>query len=119
MYPQKPIITKGIDWVMIWLYAIIVCIGLVSIFSVEFKPNDSFFSSIFAFKKNYSKQALYLGLCVILAIFILLTDSKLFTATPNILYLIGIALLLATFVVGKNVNGSRSWIPLGFMNLQP
>lgn len=104
---------------MIWLYAIIVVIGLICIFSVEFKPTDDFNSTIFAFKKNYSKQVLYLVLCTIVAIFILLTDSKVFTATPNILYIVGVLLMMATFVVGKNVNGSKSWIPLGFMNLQP
>ena len=27
--------------------------------------------------------------------------------------------MMATFVVGKDINGSRSWIPLGFFNLQP
>ena len=116
---QKPMISKGIDWVVIWLYAFIVCIGLVCIFSVEFKSNDQFFQSLFAFKKNYSKQMLYLCISLVLAIFILLTDSKFFTATANILYLAGILLMMATFVVGKEVNGSRSWIPLGFMNLQP
>ncbi len=119
MYQNKPIIAKGVDWVMIWLYAIIVVIGLICIFSVEFKPTDDFNSTIFAFKKNYSKQVLYLVLCTIVAIFILLTDSKVFTATPNILYIVGVLLMMATFVVGKNVNGSKSWIPLGFMNLQP
>ncbi len=119
MSHQNPMISKGIDWVVIWLYAIIVSIGLICIFSVEFKSNDQFFQSLFAFKKNYSKQMLFLCISAILAIFILLTDSKFFTATPNILYIIGILLMMATFVVGKDVNGSRSWIPLGFMNLQP
>lgn len=119
MYQNKPLITKGVDWIVIWLYAIIVVIGLVCIFSVEYKTNDHFFQSLFAFKKNYSKQMLYLCISLLLATFILLTDSKFFTATPNLLYIIGIILMLATFVVGKNVNGSKSWIPLGFMNLQP
>ncbi|RYF90520.1 MAG: rod shape-determining protein RodA, partial [Chitinophagaceae bacterium] len=119
MSHQKPMISKGIDWVIIWLYAIIVCIGLVCIFSVEFKSDDQFFQSLFAFKKNYSKQMLFLCVSAVLAIFILLTDSKFFTATPNLLYIFGILLMAATFVVGKDVNGSRSWIPLGFMNLQP
>ncbi len=119
MSHQNPMISKGIDWVIIWLYAIIVTIGLICIFSVEFKSNDQFFQSLFAFKKNYSKQMLFLCISAILAIFILLTDSKFFTATPNILYILGILLMMATFVVGKDVNGSRSWIPLGFMNLQP
>ena len=119
MPQQKPVITKGVDWIIIWLYAIICCIGLVCIFSVEFKANDNFFQSLFAFKKNYSKQMMFFCISIVLAVFILLTDSKFFTATPNILYLFGILLMTATFFVGKNVSGSHSWIPLGFMNLQP
>lgn len=112
-------ISRGIDWWMICFYALIVMIGLVSIFSVEFKPGDDFFQGIVGFEKNYSKQFFYLIFCVVLAVFILLTDSKVFTAMANLLYVIGIVLMLATFVVGKTVNGSKSWIPLGFMNLQP
>jgi rod shape determining protein RodA len=54
------------------------------------------------------------------AIFILLVDSKLFTALANISYVLGILLMLATFVLGKNINGSKSWIPIaGGFNLQP
>ncbi|RYG48581.1 MAG: rod shape-determining protein RodA, partial [Chitinophagaceae bacterium] len=112
-------ISRGIDWWMIWLYALIVMIGLVSIFSVEFKPGDDFFEGMLGFQKNYSKQFYYLMFCVVLAVFILLTDSKVFTAMANLLYVVGIVLMLATFVFGKTVNGSKSWIPLGFMNLQP
>lgn len=119
MSQQKPVITKGVDWVIIWLYITICCIGLVCIFSVEFKANDQFFQSLFAFKKNYSKQMMFFCISIVLAVFILLTDSKFFTATPNIFYLFGILLMTATFFLGKNVSGSRSWIPLGFMNLQP
>jgi len=114
MFQKKTVILRGKDWVMIWLYAIIVIFGLLCIFSVEYKSNDDFFKSLFEFKKNYSKQFLYMIICVVLATFILLTDSKFFTATPNILYILGILLMMATFVIGKNVNGSKSWIPLGF-----
>ena len=75
--------------------------------------------TLIGFKKNYSKQLFFFAACSVVAIFILLTDSKLFTATSNISYLTGIVLILATFVVGKEIKGSKSWIPLGFMNLQP
>ncbi len=119
MYQRRPDISQSKDWRIIALYAVIAILGLISIFSVEFRTNDDFFSSIFAFKKNYSKQFVYLLGCAVIAIFILLTDSKFFTATPNLLYVFGIILMIATFVVGKTVNGSKSWIPLGFMNLQP
>jgi rod shape determining protein RodA len=119
MYQKKQIISTDKDWITIWLFTIIALIGLVCIFSVEFRSNDDFFKSLFAFNKNYSKQFFYLILCFVIATFILLMDSKIFTATPNILYVVGILLMISTFVVGKTVNGSRSWIPLGFMNLQP
>src|SRR5690606_9414752 len=118
MYQNKPI-TKGIDWVLVWLYITLVMIGLVCIFSVEFKPGDDFFAGMLGFEKNYSKQVLFHGVSAVFVTFILLTDSKVFTATPNLLYVIGVVLMLATFVVGKEVNGSKNWIPLGFMNLQP
>ena len=119
MYQKKQIISTDKDWITIWLFTIIALIGLVCIFSVEFRSNDDFFKSLFAFNKNYSKQFFYLILCFVIATFILLMDSKIFTATPNILYVVGILLLISTFIFGKTVNGSRSWIPLGFMNLQP
>lgn len=119
MYQQNPKIGRGVDWVLIWLYAILVAIGLLCIFSVEYRNGDGVIESFLGFKKNYSKQLFYFIACIVLAIFILLTDSKLFTATANLTYLVGILLVLATFVVGKEIKGSKSWIPLGFMNLQP
>ena len=119
MYQKSPEIGKGVDWILVWLYAILVAIGLLAIFSVEYRNGDGVLHSFLGFKKNYSKQLFYFGACIVLAIFILLTDSKLFTATANLSYLIGILLVLATFVVGKEIKGSKSWIPLGFMNLQP
>jgi len=106
---------------MVWLYAIIVIFGIICIYSVEYKSTDNFVQTLIGFKKSYSKQLFFFGACIIVATFILLTDSKFFTATSNISYLIGIVLILATFIpgVGKEIKGSRSWIPLGFMNLQP
>lgn len=119
MNQNNPTIGKGVDWLLVWLYAILVMIGLLCIFSVEYRTTDGVIDSFLGFKKNYSKQLFYFIACIILATFILLTDSKLFTAMANISFLVGIVLVLATFVVGKEIKGSRSWIQLGFMNLQP
>jgi rod shape determining protein RodA len=119
MYPKNSSLVKGNDKVMIWLYAIIILIGLVCIYSVEYKSTDNFTQTLIGFKKNYSKQFFFFIACCVIGTFILLFDSKLFTASANLGYLIGIVLILATFVVGKEIKGSKSWIPLGFMNLQP
>ncbi|HEX8357113.1 MAG TPA: rod shape-determining protein RodA, partial [Segetibacter sp.] len=69
--------------------------------------------------KDYGKQALWICICTFIAIFILLTDSKLFTATANLLYGVGILLCLAALVVGAEVKGSKSWLVLGGFRLQP
>ncbi len=119
MYQKNPSIAKGIDWVMVLLYASLVLIGLVCIFSVEYKAGDNVIQTFLGFKKEYSKQFYFVIAGAFVAIFILLTDSKFFTATANLGYAAGILLILATFVVGKEVGGSKSWIPLGFMNVQP
>ncbi|MGN6265140.1 MAG: rod shape-determining protein RodA [Ginsengibacter sp.] len=116
---DQAIISKGIDWLSVWLYIILVAIGVLCIFSVEYHGNENFWGDLIALKKNYSRQVLFIGISAIIATFILLTDSKFFTATANLSYALGIVLMMATFVLGKDINGSRSWIPLGFFNLQP
>ena len=113
-------ISQGIDWVLIWVYALLVAIGILCIFMVEYKPSINIFQTFIAGKTNYSKQLMFTCLCIVMALFILLADSKLFTAFANMMYAFGIFLMLATFVIGKSINGSKSWIPLGGgFNLQP
>ena len=119
MNQRNPEISKGIDWLLVWLYIVLCIIGLLCVFSVEYRAGENILQNLLGFKKEYSKQFFFLGISLVIAIFILLTDSKFFTATANLSYLFGICLIMATFVVGKNVAGSKSWIPLGVMNIQP
>ena len=117
---QNRSISKGIDWVTVWLYAFILAVGIMCIFMVEYNSDQPWLSSFLTGKTNYSKQLLFAGICVVVATFILLSDSKLYTAFANLMYAFGILLMLATFVIGKSINGSKSWIPLGGgFNLQP
>ena len=119
MYQKKPELGKGIDGMMVWFYLILVIVGLLCIFSVEYRNGDNVIQTFLGFKKEYSKQLYFFIASAVVATFILLTDSKFFTATANLAYAGGILLIMATFVVGKEVGGSKSWIPLGFMNIQP
>lgn len=113
-------ISRGVDSIIIILYALLVAIGILCIFMVEYNPDKFTIASFFSFNTNYSKQLLFAGISVVVAIFILLSDSKLYTAFANLFYMFGILLMLATFVLGKDINGSKSWIPMGGgFNLQP
>src|SRR6202012_1814728 len=119
---KNPTIAKGVDSLTIWLFFLIALIGVLCIFAVEYREGDNIVQNLLALKKEYSKQLFYLGISSILGVIILLPDSKIFTTMANLLYALGIVLLLATFVpgLGKSVNGSNSWIALGGgFNLQP
>ena len=113
-------VSSGIDWLSVWIYAALVSLGILCIFMVEYKPDTNVLQNFLAGKTNYSKQLMFAGISVVLALFILLADSKLFTAFANLFYAFGVVLMLSTFVIGKAINGSKSWIPLGGgFNLQP
>ncbi|HLO39276.1 MAG TPA: rod shape-determining protein RodA, partial [Lacibacter sp.] len=113
-------IGKGVDATTVLLYYALVLVGFIAIFSVEFRMGDSFVQSLLELKKNYSRQVLFIGISSLVGVFILLTDSKFFTTIANLLYMAGILLMLLTFVIGKDISGSKSWIALGGgFNLQP
>jgi rod shape determining protein RodA len=119
MSQRNPAISKGVDWVLIWVYLALVGIGLLSIFSVTFREGDDVIQSFLSFKTDYSKQFYFFVGSITLGLFILLTDSKFFTATANIWYAAGIFLLLLVFPLHTNVKGTESIIRLGGFNLQP
>lgn len=120
MSPKQESIGKGVDAGVVILYYMLLAIGFIAIFSVEYRFDDPVWNSILELKKNYSRQLLFIGVSSLLALFILLIDSKFFAAMANLMYLAGIALMLLTFIIGKDISGSRSWIALGGgFNLQP
>lgn len=118
-YQRNPTISKGVDSVLIWLYLILVAIGLLSIFSVTYHEGDNVLRSFLSFKTDYSKQLVYFAGSLLIGLFILLTDSKFFTATANIWYAFGILLLLLVFPFHTNVKGTESIIRFGSFQLQP
>jgi rod shape determining protein RodA len=119
MSQRNPAISKGVDWIMIWLYIALVAIGIFSIFSVTYREEISVFDGFFKMKADYGKQSLYFIISLILGLFILLTDSKFFTATANIWYAFGILLLLLVFPFHTEVKGTNSIIRFGGFQLQP
>jgi rod shape determining protein RodA len=91
----------------------------MSIFSVTYHEGDDVLRSFLNFKTNYSKQLIFFAASLLIGLFILLTDSKFFTATANIWYAFGILLMLLVFPFHTNIKGTESIIKLGGFNLQP
>jgi rod shape determining protein RodA len=116
---RNPAISKGIDWTLVGIYLLLVAIGLTAIFAATFKEGDSILQGFLKFKTDYSKQFYFFVIGSVLALFILLTDSKFFAATANLGYLFGIFLLLLVFPFHSRIKGTESIIKLGAFNFQP
>jgi len=119
MNQRNPAISKGVDWSLIWIYLLLVAIGLTAIFAATYKEGEPVLQSFLKFKTDYSKQFYFFCIGLAIGFFILLTDSKFFSATANLGYAIGIFLLLLVFPFHSNIKGTESIIKLGAFNFQP
>jgi len=111
-------ISSGIDWVLVGVYVVLVLIGITSIFATTYRDED-IMAGFFSLNTDYSKQSLFFLISAVLAVLILLTDSKFFTATANIFYFLGIILLILVFPFHTDVKGTKSIIRFSTFQLQP
>ncbi|MBK7561016.1 MAG: rod shape-determining protein RodA [Chitinophagaceae bacterium] len=119
MNQRNPAISKGIDWSLAGIYVLLVGIGLTAIFAATYKEGDSVIQSFLKFRTDYSKQFYFFIIGTVIGFFILLTDSKFFSATANLGYVLGIFLLLMVFPFHSRIKGTESIIKLGSFNFQP
>lgn len=109
-------IFQRVDGLTVFLYLLLVMIGIMAVFSVEYRSTDlSFFLS----HKSHMKQLTWLGISLFVGLIILLTDSKFFSNIAFLSYTIGILLLVVTIFAGKATKGSHSWLELGPIAFQP
>ncbi len=119
MSQKNPTISKGVDWSLVWIWFILCAIGITSIFAASYHDGDNVVQGFISLKTDYSRQLLFFILSGIVGTFILLTDSKFFTATANLGYALGIFLLLLVFPFHSRIKGTESIIKFGSFNLQP
>jgi rod shape determining protein RodA len=107
---------KNLDWLMIGIYAALVCSGWLSVYAAGYDFTNTlgtFFNHV------YGKQLIWIGISALFAMAILITDNKFYTAFAYILYALIILLLIAAIAMGGVVKGSKSWINLGGFQFQP
>lgn len=116
MHLARKSLSSRLDWTAFLLYACIVLIGIMAVYSSEY---TSISEPFFNFEKSHMKQLTWFGVSLFLGFIILFTDSKFFVAVSFLSYVIGIFLLLITFVISSEVKGSHSFIKFGGFSFQP
>ncbi|MCD7710319.1 MAG: rod shape-determining protein RodA [Porphyromonadaceae bacterium] len=107
----------SIDWYTVILYLILIVWGLASIYETNFEAES--LSNLFRFNTLAGKQLLWIFLSLATAFFVMMLDSRTLIALSYPLYIIFLALLILTLFVAPDIRGSRSWIVLGPLSLQP
>lgn len=110
-------IYKKIDWVIVLCYLLLVLFGWLNIYASVYSQESS---SIFSLDQRSGMQMVWIGISLVAILMIIFViGPRFFVGFTWWLYLFAIALLILVLVIGKEVNGSKSWIMLGAFRFQP
>ena len=113
---EKEIMENKIDWITLLLFGAIVIFGWFNIYAACYDGNHA---AIFDFQTKHGKQLLWIGVSLVIALIISLTDPHIFSSTAYVIYLVILALLIITLFIGKVTKGGLSWIDFGAFKFQP
>lgn len=105
-----------VDGITLLLYLVLVFVGMLAIFSVEYRSTDP---TIFMMSKSHMRQFIWLCISMFVGLLIIFTDSKFFSSFAYLSYAIGLVLLLLTVFIGVGTKGSASWLGFGSLRFQP
>ena len=111
---------KRIEWRIVICYFALILIGLVNIYSSSTGDAVSLAAAGWSWNSKYGMQLIWLGIVLALDILLLFAvPSRFYNVFVWWIYFVTLALLAATIFVGTTVNGSKSWLVLGPLRLQP
>lgn len=105
----------SVDHIALLLYLLLVAIGVVAVFSASW---DGESESMFSFSHNYVKQIVFLGVSLVVGLFIMLIERSVWHKVAYVLYGMAIFALIATRLLGRTVNGATAWFEFGPIRLQ-
>lgn len=106
----------SLDWWTILMYLTLVVWGWFSICGASY---DFVNPDIFGWGSNSGKQLVWIGTSLVLGSTLLLVEKRFYDTSAYFIYMIMIMLLIVTIVIAPETKGSRSWIPIGPVKLQP
>ncbi len=116
MRSRKDNIFHGIDWILVMYYFVFIFLGWINIYAATIGENNF---ELLNFSTEYGKQLIWIGLSIPIILLILMFEAKFYEKYASIIYATSLVLLAGLFVLGKNINGSVSWYPIGSFSLQP
>lgn len=113
---RKETYIRKLDWVLVITYLLLVAGGWLSIYAATYQEGQEF---VVTLSRNYGRQFMWITICLVIAFFILVVDSKFFTNFSFPIWVFTMFLLVAVLVFGQEVKGAKAWLTFGSIKIQP
>lgn len=113
---KQPSVLRSLDWWTIIIYVALLCFGWISVCGASYTYGDN---DIFSLGARSGMQIVWIGTSIALGFVLLMLDSKFYDTFAYVIYMVLLLLLFATIFNPHEIKGSRSWLVLGPLRLQP
>ncbi|NDV83815.1 rod shape-determining protein RodA [Bacteroides sp. 51] len=107
---------KSLDWVTICIYLLLIVAGWFSVCGASYDYGEKDF---FDFSTRAGKQFVWIICSFGLAFILLMLEDSMYDMFSYVVYAGMILLLIVTIFIAPDVKGSRSWLQMGPVSLQP
>lgn len=107
---------RRIDWVLMIAVLALITLGTLLVWSATTHREDLTGGDPTAYLR---KQVVNIAIGLVLMVVVLATDHRWVRIVAPLVYLASIAGLVMVLAIGSTVNGSRSWLQVGGMSIQP
>jgi cell division protein FtsW len=117
----RPVRLMAFDQALVAVVGVLMAIGVVMVYSASIalpdNPKFANYSATFFLQRH----VLAMAIAVVAALLTVQVPVSFWEKNAPYVFVIALVLLVAVLLpfIGKVVNNSRRWIPLGFMNFQP
>ncbi len=109
-------IWNRIDKVSILIFLLMIVMGWFNIYAAVYNEEHN---RILDLSQRYGKQFVWIIATLVIAVFVIVIDTRFYFFFSYFIYGGLMLLLLLVLILGRNINGSRSWFVFGSLNLQP
>lgn len=113
---QQNSVLRSIDWVTICIYLLLLAFGWISVCGATYSYGDT---DLFSLDTRSGMQIVWIGTSIVLGTCLLLLDERLYETFAFAIYAVMLLLLFLTIFNPHEIKGSRSWIVMGPLRLQP
>ena len=113
---KRPSVIRSLDWWTVGIYLALLVLGWMSVCGASYTYGET---DIFSLSTRSGMQIVWIGTSLVLGFVLLMLDDRVYDTFAYVIYAALLLLLFVTIFNPHEIKGSRSWLVLGPLRLQP